>query len=63
MLAADGGHSRIVSFLLHKGAIASIMGDEGVTALHVSAKNGHVVVTLMLIRAGVDVGLSCFSSG
>ncbi|CAN0526946.1 unnamed protein product [Ectocarpus sp. 12 AP-2014] len=63
MLAADGGHSRIVSFLLNRGAIARIMGDEGVTALHVSAKNGHVVVTLMLIRAGVDVGLSCFSSG
>lgn len=63
MLAADGGHSRIVSFLLNRGAIARIMGDEGVTALHVSTKNGHVVVTLMLIRAGVDVGLSCFSSG
>ncbi|CAM9206585.1 unnamed protein product [Ectocarpus sp. 12 AP-2014] len=63
MLAADGGYSRIVSFLLDKGAIARVMGDEGVTALHVSAKNGHVVVTLMLIRAGVDVGLSCFSSG
>lgn len=63
MLAADGGYSRIVSFLLYKGAIARVMGDEGVTTLHVSAKNGHVVVTLMLIRAGVDVGLSCFSSG
>ena len=63
MLAADGGYSRIVSFLLDKGAVARVMGDEGVTALHVSAKNGHVVVTLMLIRAGVDVGLSCFSSG
>ncbi|CAM9727020.1 unnamed protein product [Ectocarpus sp. 12 AP-2014] len=63
MLAADGGYSRIVSFLLSRGAIARIMGDEGVTALHISAKNGHVVVTLMLIRAGVDVGLSCFSSG
>ncbi|CAN0255703.1 unnamed protein product [Ectocarpus sp. 6 AP-2014] len=63
MLAADGGYSRIVSFLLHKGAIAGIMGDEGVTALHVSARNGHVVVSLMLIRAGADVGLSCFTSG
>ncbi|AAK14613.1 unnamed protein product [Ectocarpus sp. 4 AP-2014] len=63
MLAADGGYSRIVSFLLNKGAIARIMGDEGVTALHVSAKNGHVLVSIMLIRAGVDVGLSCSRSG
>ncbi|CAM9194041.1 unnamed protein product [Ectocarpus sp. 8 AP-2014] len=63
MLAADGGYSRIVSFLLSRGAIARIMGDEGVTALHVSAKNGHVVVSLMLIRDGADVGLSCFNSG
>lgn len=39
------------------------VGDEGATALHVSAKNGYVAVVNILLEAGADVGSSLPSGG
>lgn len=63
MLASDRGHGVIVRYLLESGAIATAIGDNGATALHVAAKHDHVDVAIMLLAAGADVGVSSECSG
>ena len=41
MIASLKGHSRVVRILLIKGANVSIADDDGCTALHASAQEGH----------------------
>lgn len=41
--------------LLNKGPNASIVADEGVTALHISAHGEYNAVTKMLVEAGTDL--------
>lgn len=54
--AAGAGHARVVKILLDKGADTSVVARRGgCTALHVSAQEGHVAATTMLINAGADL--------
>lgn len=57
MVAVANGHPDIVRVLLNKGANASLVAEDGLTALHLSAKFGACVhVTKMLVEAGADTG-------
>ncbi|CAM9886787.1 unnamed protein product [Scytosiphon promiscuus] len=54
--AAANGHSHVVRALLAKGAEASVVADLGLTALHMSALNGHSSDLIrMLVRAGANI--------
>ncbi|MGH0158275.1 UNVERIFIED_CONTAM: hypothetical protein FKN15_040052 [Acipenser sinensis] len=44
LLAAAGGHAEVVKVLLEAGASAAEENAEGMTAIHLSAKNGHLNV-------------------
>ncbi len=55
MIASFKGHSGAVRILLKKGANVSIPADYGLTALHISAKQGHLAVSRMLVEAGADL--------
>lgn len=55
MYAAQEGHSRVARILLDRGANVSIAKDGGFSAVHVSAQNGHLAVTLDLVEAGADL--------
>lgn len=56
MLAAFEGNTHVVGMFLEKGASVSIFSkDSGHSPLHLSARQGHVVVTEMLTNAGADL--------
>ena len=55
MIAAFCGHFRIVRILLDEGANVSIKGENGLTALHRSAQEGHLAVTKLLVQACPDL--------
>lgn len=55
MLAAQKGRPLVVRILLDKGADATVKGPCGNTALHLSARFGHLAVTKMLIAAGAKL--------
>lgn len=61
MYAAHGRHSRVAQILLSRGADVSIAADDDVVALHLCTENGHLAMTIDLVKAGaeVDVKTSC----
>ena len=56
LLAAEAGHSEIVSLLLSSGAIVNVQDQDGCTPLHMAAYGGHqeVVRKLLLSKAEID---------
>lgn len=56
MAAAYGGHSRIVTVLLSKGAsVSKKIYDGGANALHLSTQQGHLIASKLLVEAGSDL--------
>lgn len=55
MCAALKGHSHIVEILLYYGASTLLMDENDVTALHMTAQHGSVVVAKMLMKAGAPL--------
>lgn len=55
MFAAVGGCSAVVRILLGRGANLAIVDDNGCTALHTTAHQGHLDVAVDLIEAGADL--------
>lgn len=55
VLAALHSDSRVVRTLLDRGADVTIAADTGGTALHMSAKRGHLAATKLLLKAGADL--------
>ncbi len=56
LLAAEAGHSEIVSLLLSSGAIINVQDQDGCTQLHMATCGGHqdVVYKLLLSKAEID---------
>lgn len=63
MLAAFYGHSRVLKVILNKRANVSVVNDDGCTALHMSAQEGHLAVTKLLVQAGADPEMVTFTTG
>lgn len=57
-LAAANGHSKIVRFLLEKGAEPKIRNSKGQTALMSAARGGHVDVMEILCDGSYDAGVN-----
>lgn len=55
MYATLFNHPHIVRILLDNGAHASVADKEGDTAVHISAREGRLAVTKILVRAGADL--------
>ena len=55
MLAVAVGCSRVVRILLKNGANAYLVCRHDISSLHTSAEGGHLAVTKMMIKAGVDL--------
>ena len=60
-LAAESGHSHVVSLLLDGDADTGLIDEDGQTALHVAAANGHpeAVSALMQRSQAVSGGTEC----
>lgn len=55
-LAAENGHSEVVSILLSKSTVQLHVKDKtGRTALHLAAANGHRELVSQLIGQGADI--------
>ena len=54
MLACAGGHGRLVTLLLRKGARIDAQDCQGCTALHLAVRQGHKAVARHLLEAGAD---------
>ena len=54
-LAAAGGHSSCVDWLLARGAVAGAVNAEGRTAAHVAAARGRAAVLALLGQRGCDL--------
>jgi ankyrin repeat protein len=54
-LAAQGGYTGFISFLIDKRAEVNIKNAAGATPLHEAARTGNIPVMEMLIAAGADV--------
>lgn len=55
-MAAENGHSEVVSILLSKSTLQLHVKDKiGRTAMHLSAANGHRELTSQLIGQGADI--------
>jgi ankyrin repeat protein len=54
-LAAEGGHSAILDYLLRTGASKHVKDKLGRTPLHQAAAGGHATATDLLISRGADV--------
>ena len=50
--AAGAGHSQVVQVLLAAGAAVSNPNNQGNTALHLAAEQGHMRVSRTRVRAG-----------
>lgn len=55
MRCSTKGCVRVARILLANGASTAIVGDYGLTALHLSALIGNLAVTKLLIEAGADL--------
>ena len=55
--AAEQGHSGLIRALLDEG-VDPLIEHEGLTALHVAARQGDLDVVRVLVGAGVDVNLA-----
>lgn len=49
MVAASTGQTDVVRYLLRVGADATLKGDDGMTALHMAAKEGHLEACKMIL--------------
>ena len=58
MLAAELGHTEIVSLLLRSGADPNVAPDGGASALLLAANKGHYDVAVLLVENGADVNHS-----
>ena len=54
MLAASGGHYKVVKLLAHIGAALNEVDKNGQTALMLAATNGHADVMRLLVDAGAN---------
>lgn len=55
MRASFMGYPDVARILLNRGGSPSLAGDDGCTALHYSAQQGHLAITKMLVEAGADL--------
>lgn len=55
MRASFMGHPHVARILLNRGGRPSLACDDGCTALHYSAQQGHFAITKMLVEAGADL--------
>ena len=58
MYAADAGQTKIMDNLLRAGADVTHNDHDGATALHLTARNGHVGCMNRLVKSGTDVNIS-----
>lgn len=54
-MAAQQGHSSIVSTLLDRGANIEANTDNGSTALHIAAQEGHLPIAVTLLERGANI--------
>lgn len=55
LLAADGGHEKVVALLLQADEAVNKADENGETALHQAAGKGHEKLVELLLRTGADV--------
>ena len=53
-MAAQNGHTAVVSLLLENHAQIDLADNDGITPLLMAAKNGHTEVVRLLLQAGAD---------
>jgi serine/threonine-protein phosphatase 6 regulatory ankyrin repeat subunit B len=53
MFAVEGGHAKVASYLISKGADANAKDNHGQTALNYAASNGHIEIASLLVDSGV----------
>lgn len=49
MLAATNGKADVVRYLMKVGADVTLKGEDGMTALHMAAKSGHLDVCQVIL--------------
>ena len=49
MLAASKGKSEVVQYLIRIGADVTLKGEDGMTALHMAAKFGHLNICRIIL--------------
>lgn len=49
MLAASKGKADVVKYLIRIGADVTLKGEDGMTALHMAAKSGHLEVCRIIL--------------
>lgn len=49
MLAASKGNAAVVKYLVRIGADVTLKGEDGMTALHMAAKSGHLDVCKIIL--------------
>lgn len=49
MLAASRGKADVVKYLIRIGADVTLKGEDGMTALHMAAKSGHLDVCRIIL--------------
>jgi len=49
MLAASKGNAAVVKYLVRIGADVTLKGEDGMTALHMAAKSGHLEVCKIIL--------------
>jgi ankyrin repeat protein len=54
-IAAEVGHTRIVSMLIEKGASITTRDKEGANALHRAARVGQIAVCALLLDKGSPI--------
>ena len=57
MIAAESGHTAIVSLLIERGANINEIQTEGRAALHVACQRGYRDIATALVRAGADTDI------
>lgn len=63
MFAAGFGHSRVVRILQNKGVSVVLVDDVVFAALHLSAQEGHLVMTKLLVKAGAHLEAKTSATG
>ena len=51
--AAEGGHPKVLQYLLGAGGDVGAGSDEGLTPMHHAARRGHLEAAIVLANAGV----------